>query len=86
MINIEQDMTIYTAAEMKQVLFEKYNSLSAVELDLSRVGEMDTAGLQLLIVSKKTLEEQGKRFNLKKLSPAVEEVLSTYGLNKYFNA
>ena len=85
MITVEQDLTIYTAAELKEFLFDRYESLDEVVLDLSKVAEMDTAGLQLLLVSKKTLEAKNKTLTIKNNSEAVEEVLSTYGLSNYFN-
>ena len=84
MITIDKDMTIYTAAELKEELFGQFDNLPAVDLDLSNVGEMDTAGLQILLASKKMLEENGKTFNISDKSTAVEEVFAIYGLGNYF--
>lgn len=50
---IEGELTIYTAAELKQKLTDAFNGEHAIEIDLSQVGEIDTAGLQLLLLAKR---------------------------------
>ncbi|MFB0934437.1 MAG: STAS domain-containing protein [Propionivibrio sp.] len=58
---LAKDMTIYNALDQKQELLDALSSSDDVELDLSQVGEIDTAGLQLLILMKKEAQRAGKR-------------------------
>lgn len=46
------EMTIYTAAEMKPDLLGPLAECDEIEMDLSAVTEIDSAGLQLLMVMK----------------------------------
>jgi anti-sigma B factor antagonist len=51
-IAIEGEFTIYTVADWKSKLFDKLAAFRALDLDLSGVSEIDTAGQQLLIAAK----------------------------------
>ena len=86
-IVIEEELTIYTAAVWKERLL----AASRVEggeivLEMSAVGELDTAGLQLLILLKKEYKSQGKRLRLMNPSPAVMDVLTLCGLGDFFES
>lgn len=74
-VAVEQDLTIYFAAEQKQYLLEALAAHEALELDLSAVAEMDTAGLQLLILLKREAQRQGKQVSFCAHSQAVREVI-----------
>ena len=50
-LTILEDLTIYNALEQKQQLLDALSATSRLELDLSQVAEIDTAGLQLLILA-----------------------------------
>lgn len=58
---LAKDMTIYNALDQKQELLDALSISDDIELDLSQVGEIDTAGLQLLILLKKEAQRIGKR-------------------------
>ena len=60
-IRVTEDLTIYHALEQKQELLDALSRGDDLELDLSQVGEIDTAGLQLLILLKKEALRAGKR-------------------------
>ena len=47
-ITVEGELDIYQAAEIKQRLIEELRAHPVLELDLSHVGQMDTAGFQFL--------------------------------------
>lgn len=67
---IEGELTIYTAAEMK----EKIGALlaaAAVEIELSQVSEIDTAGLQLLLLARQECARQEKAIAFTHPSDAV---------------
>ena len=52
-LRIEGELTIYTAAAIKQQLDQLLGRSAELEIELSQVSEMDTAGLQLLILAKR---------------------------------
>ena len=74
-IALSEDLTIYHALEQKQMLLEALANTDVLELDLSHVGEMDTAGLQLLILLKKEAQTAGKRVSIVAHSQAVRSVI-----------
>ena len=50
-LRVEGDMTIYQAAELKQTLLASLATTSPLVLDLSAVSEIDTSGVQLLMMA-----------------------------------
>ena len=77
-------MTIYAAAAAKDTLLDALNGATEIEVDLSGVAEMDTAGVQLLALLKREAASTGKRVALSGHSPAVLEVFDCYRLAAYF--
>ena len=73
-LQIEGEMTIYRAEELMQALLTPLLSGRHLQLDLSAVTEIDTAGLQLLLLARRTARQGQGRFDLVSLSPAVQEV------------
>jgi len=61
LLALSGNVTIYNALAQKEALLDALASTSKLELDLSQVSEMDTAGLQLLILLKKEAQRAGKR-------------------------
>ena len=55
-----------------------------VELDLSNVDELDSAGLQLLILIKRESLKEGTQLLLSNPSATVSEALRLSGLDDYF--
>ena len=78
------EMTIYTAAEMKPVLIDHLTNGSDLELDLSKVKEIDSAGLQLLILMKTEAQRQEKRITFTGHNKLVQEVIEIFNLSNYF--
>jgi anti-anti-sigma factor len=81
---LDGPMTIYTAAEIKSRLLGGLRSASILEIDLSHVGEMDTAGFQLLVMAKRESLRLGKTLRIVAHSPAVREVLEFYNKDAFF--
>jgi anti-sigma B factor antagonist len=81
---LDSDMTIYNAAAQKNELLAALASAQTLELDLSGVGEMDTAGLQVLLLAKREAAETGKEFRLTGHSKPVREVIEFTHLAAYF--
>jgi len=84
MLRIEGEMTIYRADELKQLLLAPLEHAAALEIDLSAVTELDTSGLQLLMLAKKTAQARQAELHLVRHSPAVLEVFELLNLAPYF--
>ena len=83
-LRIEGDMNIYRAAELKEVLLAPLASASTLEVDLSGVTEIDTSGLQLLMLAKKTAQAAGGELRLTGHSAAVVDVFELLNLGALF--
>jgi anti-anti-sigma factor len=75
------DFTIHTCAEQKGILLGAVRSGDPVELDLSAVTELDTAGLQILLMAINEAAEQGTTLGLSGITAAISETLSIAGLD-----
>lgn len=82
--HVEGEMTIYTAAETKERLMPLLVQCAELEIDLSQVSEMDTAGLQLLILAKRECMSRNGNLHLVGHSPAVLEVLDLCSITAFF--
>ena len=80
----DADLTIYNAVEAKSQLLDAVRARKTLELDLSRVGEMDTAGFQLLVLAKREAQRLGRTLRIVAHSPAVLEVIEFYNMVAYF--
>jgi len=78
------EMTIYSAAELKPALLAALEQGDEVDIDLSVVSELDTSGVQLLMLLKREAVAAGKRLTLSGHSPAVLEVFELLGLGSWF--
>ena len=83
-MGIAQDMTIYHAEGLRTELLAGLAGSTAVELDLSQVAEIDTSGIQLLMLAKRESLKQGKTLSIVAHSPAVQEMLDFYNLAAFF--
>ena len=72
---IDGELTIYTASKRKPELLAFLESDSELELNLAGVDEIDTSGLQLLILIKREAAQNGKTLNFVMHSNAVLETL-----------
>lgn len=80
-LHIEGEMTIYRAAELKRELLAALDQASTLELDLSKVTDIDGAGIQLLILAMRTAREQGVALHTVDHSAAVREVFALLGFS-----
>jgi anti-anti-sigma factor len=77
---IDGELTIYNATEQKTALLNFLNSGDQLEIDLSLVSELDTAGLQLLVLIKREAAKLGKDLRFVMHSKIVQEVLELTNL------
>jgi anti-anti-sigma factor len=83
-LTLDTDLTIYTAPEHKRTLLEGLARADVIELDLAQVGEIDCAGLQVLLLLKRESLAAGKALHIVGHSPAVQELLDFFNVASYF--
>jgi anti-anti-sigma factor len=83
-LSVNGDLTIYHAGEIKQHLIDGVRTGDVLELDLSHVGEMDTAGFQLLALAKLESQKFDHALRIVGHSPAVREVIEFLNMAAFF--
>jgi anti-anti-sigma factor len=68
---IEGDLTIRRVQEMKDLILARLAQSQALEVDLAGVTEIDTAGVQLLLMARRAAQASKKELRLVAHSPAV---------------
>jgi anti-sigma B factor antagonist len=84
-LRLEGEMTIYKAVELKPCLLKPIQPDSALEIDLSGVTELDSAGVQLLMLARKTAQAMQCNLLITGRSPAVSDVFELLDLDAYFD-
>ncbi|GAA3392229.1 STAS domain-containing protein [Cryptosporangium minutisporangium] len=74
-LELNDELTIVTAAETVERLKPYLATGTNLELDLSAVTDIDTAGLQILLVAKREAERLGATVTLAGTSPIVRNLL-----------
>ncbi|WP_137172797.1 lipid asymmetry maintenance protein MlaB [Massilia sp. HP4] len=82
-IHVAGDLTIYQAAEARESLLALVDSARAVDLDLADVGEIDSAGLQLLLATARTLAAREGSLRLTRPNAALVETIDLLGLGRH---
>lgn len=80
-LTLDGELTIFMAGVLKTVLLDDPRPRV---IDLSGVTEIDSAGVQLLMQSKKMALESQLPWRLEACSPAVLEVFALFNLFGYF--
>ena len=83
-LTFDGDMTIYHVADIKKQLIEALRTGGVLELDLSQVGEMDTAGFQCLALAKRESLKLDHALRIVGHSPAVREVIEFFNMVAFF--
>ncbi|MGZ8158891.1 MAG: STAS domain-containing protein [Methylobacter sp.] len=84
-LSIKDDMTIYNAGSLKETLLGYcHPGTQELQLDLSAVTEIDSAGLQLLLLLKAEAQKRGFTLRLLRHSEAVIEIFELLKLGMYF--
>lgn len=85
-IQLEGELTIYTAAELKEKIASALQAGQPIEIDLSQIGEMDTAGLQLLLLAQRESATRKLPITFVEPSQAVTDTLQLCGMSDHFAA
>ena len=75
LLSLTEDLTIYHALEQKRLLLDALAAADDLELDLAQVSEIDSAGLQLLILLKNEALRAGKRVSIVAHSQSIRSVI-----------
>lgn len=81
-VDVQDEMTIYTAVQHWEQLLPLLVQAGMLELDLSAVPEMDSAGIQLLLALQQESQRLNKRFRLCRPSAEVMELLQLLRLER----
>ena len=81
---IDDQLTIYTATQHKEDLIGYLEDNHNIEIDLAAVSEIDSAGLQVLLLVKRESVERSKSVTLSNHSKAVLEVFELLDLSGHF--
>lgn len=81
---LTQELTIYHAMAQKQQVMAALDAADGLELDLSQVAEMDTAGLQVLMLAKREAGRLNKDLTIIAHSPVVRQTLDFCNLAAFF--
>ena len=79
-LEISGDLTIYTAPEFKDKLRDIYTDSKPLQVDLGKVGEIDSSGIQLLILLKKLRSDKNLEFMLLSIPGHVSEIFDILGI------
>ena len=83
-LQIEGELSIYRADELKRALIEPLQKGVRLVVNLAAVTELDTCGLQLLMLAKRTATKLGCELQLVAHSPAVLEVFELLNVAAFF--
>jgi len=83
---IAGEFTIFTAATLKQAILDAiaHCGTPEVDIDLSDVTEIDSAGLQLMVMAKREATAQGKSVRFIKHSDPVLDLIDLCDLSGFF--
>jgi anti-anti-sigma regulatory factor len=80
-LRLTGELTIFRAIELKQLIF---SAPAPTEIDLAGVTEIDTAGLQLLLLAKRTALADKRELRLVAHSAAVTELFELLHVAAHF--
>lgn len=82
-VRIEGEMTVYHADPLKKKLFDIFFKNSELEVDLSSVRDMDTAGFQILMLLRREANMTGRRFRITSHSESTIQVVRLFKAENY---
>lgn len=83
-LRLEGELTIFTAIDTKRRLLAPLLHCQQIDVDLSQVSDIDSAGLQLMLLAKREATAKGKNICFVAHGPAVQKALELCQLTSYF--
>ena len=84
-VRLGESLDIASAEEAKSRLLQVCDSAANLELDLSSLVDIDTAGIQLLLALRRRRERAGTPVRMVHPSPNVLEAFQLVGLDRIFD-
>lgn len=81
-LRLSGELTIYQAEAAKRALLDALAANAALELDLSAVGEIDSTGIQLLLLLQREARAAGRTLAFGAQSEAVRELVALFELGE----
>lgn len=75
-------MTIYRAAELKDVVLAALGEAQALDIDLQQVEEIDSVGIQVLLLARAEAGRQDKSLHLVGHSATVRDAFALLGFDE----
>jgi len=83
-LELTGEVTIYRAAALKAEVLAAVAGCTQLEINLAAVTEIDTTGVQLLLLAKRDMAAQGGQLHLVGHAAPVVEAMDLYGLSAHF--
>ncbi len=83
-ITLEGDMTIRWISDLKKLIDELPSSSKKIIVNLEKVRQIDTSGIQFMIAWKKKVESEHKILKFRNHSPKILSLIDLYGLVGFF--
>ncbi len=84
LLSIDGELNIYSATDLRTTLLNRLDAGKAFNVDLSRVSEIDGAGLQLLLALDREAEHRGTLLTWQGVSSAVMSALELCHISTSF--
>ncbi len=75
-IDVGEDLTVYAVHALKPILLAALDTHGSLRLNLSDVGEVDGAGIQLLLSARHEAQQRGGELTLSHVSPTAKAALA----------
>ncbi|ARU56918.1 hypothetical protein OLMES_2870 [Oleiphilus messinensis] len=85
-VSIGGELTIYCAEDLFTNYVKSFSTDKHVLLRLDEVEEVDTSGIQILLMLKKQIKSKGHNISLGPVSKCVERYVSLFDLTSRFDA
>jgi anti-anti-sigma factor len=83
-IAISGELNIYCVGDVFQQYFQQIELEKLTLIKLEDISEIDTAGMQLLIMLLKIINEQNSRYQILSLGSPLIDYCNLFQLNRYF--
>lgn len=81
-LRVAGELTVYHAAKLANDVWRRLGESAPLWLDLDGVTQLDSAGVQVLLVARRDAHERGLALRLLRPSPPVLEVFETLNLGR----
>ncbi len=82
-VSLAGEVTVFNAGAVRDRLISALEDTDDVDVDLSQVTEIDSAGVQLIVAAKREAEARHKAMHFSGCTPAVLDVVTLLGLSAY---